>query len=389
MRILFITSWWPTRVHPTHGNFIQKHARLVSRRHELTVITIQEDVTLGPSSMEVKDVCGADYREIIVYYGRPSSLLSVVHPLLRARAYRAGLRRWSGGGRTVRPDVIHGHILIDGGLVAAVVAKIWRIPYVITEHATVYQWPGGVSALRVQLGRWACRAAARVLPVSEYLATAMREIYHLPGEYTVVPNVVDTNTFRLPTGIRDRPHAPFRLLHVSNFHPQQKNVEGLLRTYSQLCEAYPDRFHLHVAGDGAKENIEALAHTLSLEAGALTLSGPHTEQQIAALMADADALVLFSNYESQGVVLLEALCCGLPSVATAVGGVTEVIFPGQNGLLVPARDEDALRKAIVALADMYAQFDPNLLRNSAVRIYGDDAVLAKLSTIYREVTKVQ
>ena len=385
MKVLHITAWWPSRVHPTHGNFIQKHVRLVAHEHEVVVVAVQEDPSLRYGHYEIIHRRDFGYDSIIVYFGPARWGLKPLSLAARLHAYFRGIRRCGElFGR--RPDLIHGHILIDGGLVAAVVAKWWGIPQVITEHATIYQHPAAVSAWRIWLGRWACREAARLMPVSEYLATAMQEHYRLRGYYTVVPNVVRSDTFRLPLTLHDRPHLPFRLLHVSNFHPRQKNVAGMLRVHDRLCSAYPGRFELHIAGDGPVELIRKLVHELGLDSKAVTLTGPHTELEVAELMAEADAFVLFSNYETQGVVLLEALCCGLPCIASAVGGVTEVISSGQNGLLVPVADEDALFWAIVKLADTYSAFDATVLRDSAVGRYGDDAVLAELSGIYGEVT---
>ena len=384
MKVLHITAWWPSRVHPTHGNFIEKHVRLVAREHEVVVVAVQEDPDLNYGRYQIIQRRDSGYDSIIVYFGALRRGLKPISLAARLHAYFRGIR-CCGKLFGRRPDLIHGHILIDGGLVAAVVAKWWGIPHVITEHATIYQHPAAVSAGRMGLGRWACRKAARLMPVSEYLADAMQEHYRLKGYYTVVPNVVNSDTFRLPPALHVKPHLPFRLLHVSNFHPRQKNVAGILRVHKRLCRAYPGRFQLHLAGDGPVEIIRKMIHELGLS-GAVTLTGPHTESEVAGLMAEVDAFILFSNYETQGVVLLEALCCGLPCIASAVGGVTEVISSGQNGLLVPAADEDALFRAVVKLSDTYSVFNATVLRDSAVGRYGDDAVLAELSSIYDEVT---
>ena len=381
MRILFISSWWPTRVHPAHGNFIQKHARLVGRRHDVTVIAIQEDTRLGPTEIEAKDVSHNGYREIIIYYGRPSCSLSIVHPMLRARAYWAGLRQLRGGGRIMRPDVIHGHILIDGGIAAALVGRWWNRPVVITEHANFWNTARLVGSVKYRLAVWACKQASVLLPVSRQLGQNMRTLHALPGKYHAISNVVDDSLFSSKTHSAIR-HRPFRLLHISNFDPRFKNVAGLLRVYASLSRAYPERFHLTVAGDGDLEVVQKWTKEAGLTNEDVTLLGDQSEMGVAHLMKNADVFVLFSDDENQPVVLLEAQCCGLPCIATRVGGIGDIIVEGQTGYLVRAGDEIGLKKAVIATFDNYWLFNRQAISERAKRLYGEETVAAALERVY-------
>ncbi len=97
-------------------------------------------------------------------------------------------------------------------------------------------------------------------------------------------------------------------------------------------------------------------------------------------------MVMFSNYENMPVVILEALACGLPVVATRVGGIPEMINQ-HNGLLVEAGDEAALKDAIMQMSANYSQYDPAKLRASVADVYGFEAVGKVLNNWYLEAVK--
>lgn len=375
VRIFFVTSWFPSRVYPTHGNFVARHARLVARDHELTVVAVQEDPALPRGRTELETTVADGYRTVRAYVGYPPADPALRKILYRARAYRRALRhatRLAG-----RPDLLHGQVLLDGGMAAAAWGRRHGIPHVITEHSTAYHRAGALPGVRGVLGRWAVRRAACVMPVSDHLGWGMRELNGLRGRYRTVSNVVDADRYRprpLPAG------GPFGWLHVSSFKEDHKNVGGILRAYAALPH---DRhaFTLRLAGDGDVSGLRRRAAATG--APGITVSGPHTEAEVADLMGAAHAFVLFSRYENQPVVLLEAQLCGRPAIATPVGGIPAVVVAGQTGLLVPSEDEAALTAAMLELHATYADYPPERLRRRALGRYAAPAVRAALNAVYR------
>jgi glycosyltransferase involved in cell wall biosynthesis len=134
---------------------------------------------------------------------------------------------------------------------------------------------------------------------------------------------------------------------------------------------------LELAGDGdEREALEARAHELGLD-GRVRFLGSLPRDEVLALFRRADAALLSSAWENFPHTLVEALAVGTPAIATDVGGVPEIVTDGENGLLVPAGDPDALAAAIRRFtgdeelrARLTAAAAPSAERFSAERIYG-------------------
>jgi glycosyltransferase involved in cell wall biosynthesis len=99
-------------------------------------------------------------------------------------------------------------------------------------------------------------------------------------------------------------------------------------------------------------------------------------------MQFADAFVLSSRYENLPCVLLEALATGTPMIATNVGGVAEIINPG-NGILVPSEDKKSLLAAMQAIQQK--SYDADQMHQEAVMKYSQTAIAAQLAAAYQQV----
>lgn len=375
MNIYFLTSWFPNRIHRNHGNFVARHARLVARDHEVTVVAVQEDPALGLGRLEVEESEEFGCTIVRVYVGQPPKTPGLAKPAIRWNAYLRGVSRAQD--LSGPADIVHGHVLLDGGIMAAYYGMLWRIPHLITEHSSHYHNADALPGLRGKLGRWACRRAAVVMPVSKHLERSMRLLNKLDGRYRVVSNVVNVDTFSYappPTG------DSFRLLHVSDFNEGPKNIRGLLRAFARVEQRADCPVTLHFAGDG--DQLELMDKIEAAGAQNVSFSGPHTEEEIAGQMQACHAFILFSNYENQPVVLLEAQVSGRPCLATPVGGVPDIVVVNETGLLSPLGDEGAMARAIERMRDDYEQFKPKQIRRRAIGLYGAAAVRRALNEEY-------
>jgi glycosyltransferase involved in cell wall biosynthesis len=166
----------------------------------------------------------------------------------------------------------------------------------------------------------------------------------------VIPNGVDLSIFntdvdgsamRTKLSVKQGPLVATAIRLV-----KRKGPEHLVNAFSKVLKAVPNA-KLAIAGGGTEAaNLRAQIKKLGVERSAFML-GKLQREQVAELMAAADVFVLPSLFESFGLVLLEAMAVGTPVVCTQTQGALEIVKNGEDGLVVPPGDDDALADAIV------------------------------------------
>ena len=160
----------------------------------------------------------------------------------------------------------------------------------------------------------------------------------------VIPNFVDTAAYvpapTLPTG------APPVLLHNSNFRPL-KRIDDVLRIFAKVRARRASK--LVLIGDGPERaRAEQLAQTLGV-AGSVEFLGERRD--FIEQLQQARVFLLPSESESFGLAALEAMSCGVPVVASRIGGLPELIEEGVSGFLAPVGDVDAMAAAALRLLE--------------------------------------
>ncbi|WP_400193333.1 glycosyltransferase [Hymenobacter sp. B81] len=393
-RVLMLPKWYPNRYDDLDGDFVERHIAAIAPHARAAVL--YATVAQGPQPRLVEYV--ADWAAAVptlryYYRARPTGL-PPLDKLLKLLLYFGCLlhgygrlrRRWG------RPQLVHVHVLLRTGLAAWGLKLLTGIPFVITEHWTLYLPPNAhrIGRLRRWLTARVVRAAAALHTVSADLRAALARLGAVNPQSFVIPNVVDTELFRPdPAPIVpsiDEQQRGGRLLHVAAFNEQAKNLSGLLRVVARLRPRRP-QLTLRVVGYGPYDaQLRALARELGLmESGAVTFLGKLDHVAVAAEMRRAGVFVLFSNYENLPCVLIEAQASGLPAVATRVGGVPELL-PGHDarGRLVMPRDEAALEQALDELLSQPLP-QPEALRTPAVARFSYPAVGRQFAELYARV----
>jgi L-malate glycosyltransferase len=281
----------------------------------------------------------------------------------------AALRRLRRDG--FQPDVVHAHVY-SAALPALVLARLARAPLVVSEHYTGFQ-RGLVTGSDRLVAKAAFRGADLLAPVSEDLARTLRPLAPRTP-VRVMPNVVDTDVFHPPP---ERGSGPVRLLCVG-FLTEKKGHADLLEAMAALDR---DDVVLDLVGDGElRDELEQRARALGLADRVLFL-GQRLKHEVAQHMREAHLFVLPSLFENLPVVLIEGMASGLPSVATNVGGVSELIDE-DVGALVPARDPPALARAISDTLARLDDFEPERLAARARERYSYEAVGRTWNEVY-------
>ena len=365
-RVLVVPKWYPWPELPVFGAFCREHARALATRHDVVVLASLATPRPGFALFQLEDGVEDGIRTLRVRYRRPFLRpLAMGCQLLGMLAAWRRLRRegW-------RADVVHAHVF-EAAPPALVLGRLSRAPVVVTEHYTGFQ-RGLVNGYDRTIAKLSFERADLVAPVSEELAGHLRELAPR-ATFDVVPNVVDTAVFSPPD---DRPPAGARLLNVAAL-AEKKGHRHLLAALAELPDATLD-----VVGDGElRDELERQAAALGLD-GRVRFLGERSKEEVAELMRSADLFVLPSLAENLPVVLIEAQASGLPAVATAVGGVPELVDDAA-GILVPAADPAALAAAIRAALDR--SFDSAAIATQAHDRYGYDAIATRWTAIYQRL----
>jgi glycosyltransferase involved in cell wall biosynthesis len=251
--------------------------------------------------------------------------------------------------RKKKPDLVHlhGHFAASLGQFAVLAAG---------RPKTIYsaQWPAYLddvdtySRLRNWIAEWmSCRLANRVVAVSEHdRQTLIRRRLCAPSKLTLIYNAYDPARFA--GDVNGGPAANENILGFVGRLVDQKGCDVLIEAMPKVLAHHPHT-RLRVVGDGPdRARLEALSRRLDV-ARAVDFVGYRPTS--AALLADVDIVVVPSRYEPFGIVAVEAMASGRPVVASAVGGLAEIVDGGKTGLLVPPGDPDRLAGALTQLLD--------------------------------------
>lgn len=359
MRVLFLTTSYPTASAPASGIFVQEHARAAAARADVAVLHLDRAAGFGVSRR--RDAELPTWRAH--YPARPVPLTLAAH--LAAAAIGYSTVRRSG----FVPDVVHAHFFLAG-----VPAVMTPHPVVITEQWSVFlpEDPLSLSPVLRAAARFAYGRAELVLPASDALRRGIEE-EGLRGRFRVVPNVVDTTLFHHDG--RGHDGVP-RLVTVGLLY-DAKGYEFLLEGIARV-----DRdVRLDIVGDGPQRaELEALAIRLGI-AERVVFRGLMPKPEVAEVLRASDAFVLASRYDNNPCAVIEALASGLPVVATAVGGIPELVDE-RNGLLARPQDPDSIAARIRELLDRLDGYDRDAISAAARERFGRDRIGDELARAY-------
>ena len=291
-------------------------------------------------------------------------------------------------------DLLHVHYAIPHSVSALLArqmlaARSRRLPFVTTLHGTDITLVG-LDRSYLPITRHAIQESDGVTSISDYLRDKTIADFEIERPIETIPNFVNCDLY---TPIKDevtrarcRSHyaAPDEslLIHLSNFRPV-KRVTDAVKIYARIARERPAQ--LVLVGDGPDRSAaEWLAHDLGIHARVHFLG---KQERVSELLALADLLLMPSELESFGLVALEAMACKVPSIATRVGGVPELIDDGVTGLLFPVGDVEAMAAGALSLLA-----DPDRLetmrdaaRRTAQKRFCSSLVVPKYVRFYEQV----
>ena len=370
--ILFISSWFPNKIEPSNGNFVQRHAEAVSLKHNVEILH-----AIGDFDQDVKYIFDEKVingiRTLIVYYKNSKNPFQNFSR--RMKAYKIGFSRMQ------KPDLVHANVLHNNMLFAVYLKKKYRIPFVVTEHWTALRKINqNVTSKIVKLtAAFIGNHAEVVLPVSQDLLLGLKSL-GIKTEMKVIPNVVNTKLFSPQIKLDDE----FTFIHVSNLIPR-KNPEKILNVAIKLLEN-GFLFKIQIGGDGDDEIIKKLENRVdnSNFHDKIEIFGIQTLDQIAERMRNSDCFILFSDDENQPCVIAEAFASGLKVVTTNVGGIAE-FFPDDAGILLEKANVEMLEKAMIKVLQNGKNHDRKELSQYAEDKFSIETIAESYNGIYEQI----
>jgi len=261
-------------------------------------------------------------------------------------------------------DLLHVHYAIPHSVSALlarqmVAARGKRLPFVTTLHGTDITLVG-LDRSYLPITRYAIQESDGVTSISTYLKDKTVQDFGVTRGIEVIPNFVNCDVYTPINHEAKRAEARNRLarpdeailMHLSNFRPVKRVVDAV-RIFAEILREMPAR--LILVGDGPDRSAaEWLARDLHIQEKIDFLG---KQERVNELLPLADLLLMPSEMESFGLVALEAMACKVPSIATLVGGVPELIDDGLTGLLYPVGDVSAMAKGALDLLNDHVRME--------------------------------
>jgi N-acetyl-alpha-D-glucosaminyl L-malate synthase BshA len=329
--------------YPTYGGSgvvaTELGIELAARGHEVHFITSSQPFRLTGRESNIF------FHEVAVYQ----------YPLFEHPPYDLALAtRMAEVAEFYSLDLLHVHYAIPHSVSALLARQMLasrgrRLPFVTTLHGTDITLVG-LDRSYLPITRFAIDQSDGVTAISHYLRAKTLEEFGVDRPVEVIANFVNCDLYlRKPEWVADQRHRYARegeslLIHLSNFRPVKRALDAV-EIFSRVAKQIPAR--LLMVGDGPdRAACERLAHRSGI-LDRVDFMGKL--ERVDELLPLTDLVLMPSEMESFGLVALEAMACEVPTIATLVGGVPEVITNGETGLLFDVGDIDAMAAGAISL----------------------------------------
>ncbi len=390
-KVLVMSHSYPNNMLPLHGLWVERLVQHLKAGCDIKVIAPVQYCPPVPLLPEY-------YRRFRRIEARSwSEGVEVLHPRflvgpamafysLEAATYYLGVVRTIDRLRRDFPfDLIHAHFTFPDGAVAARLSRRYSVPYIITEQSPWLPWMARPGLVR-ESSLWAARRSARVVAISQSVYHEIAELTGAPDKVVVIPDGVDGDAFT--PGDSGDSWNPDQILFVG-FINYVKGVDVLLRAMERLIQRRPGTRLVIVGGSyyRGKRILEDELRKMVIDLGLtkwVHFAGTMPLPALVQKMRESAVLVLPSRSESFGSVLVEALACGTPVVATRCGGPEDIVTD-EVGVLVPKEDPEALAGALEKVLASRGTYSPARLREHALGRFGWDTVARRYVDLFHEI----
>ncbi len=380
--VLHLCSWYPTPFRPEHGIFHKSHIRSVSLYSKHIVIY----VAFNENLKEKKEYCHTEnnFYEYLVILPKKKGFYNKIKKFFiwfnsYAKLIRHVLKK--------HPDIhlIHLHVAFPVGMVILLTRKLRSFPFIISEQWSGYFKEDGnyKGILRVWVTKKLFKKCQKVLVGSDKLGNRLIEL-GLTKSYIFMENVLPAYFFQNHV-FQDKKNNKIHFLHVSSLTDREKNITGMLNAFLKLKQINAYSFLLTIVG-GNNEDVNLYRKWVKRHGleNNIQFMGRVMNHELPEYYNQADAFVLFSHFESQPVVVLEAWAMGVPALCTPVGQLSKWMKPAL-GACARLGNEEELLELLLRAPEIIKHSDANEMKQFLKENFSEEVVGKKLNKIYEEL----
>ncbi|HSB93684.1 MAG TPA: glycosyltransferase [Flavitalea sp.] len=371
-KIVWICSIYPTSHDPFLGDFIKRHFEAASMHCDITVVHVCSNY--NASAFEQSESPDLKVHLINVPQQVSANYLQRQYHFINAyMSWFANYIKANG-----KPELVHVHNSVHGAFIGWLVKKRYGIPYLLTEHSSVFLpesalWKKSSTVLRLTT-KSGISGASGLSTVSDALSAGMKKLVHRPAS-AIIPNAIDTSLFYYePVS-----HRPAHFIH--NTGPEHiKNTFRVLKAISMIKDQLrKEGFKLIVFGI-YRADIDSKAASLEIS-DMVEQKGEVPQSLLAGHMRRAAALIQHSSYETFGCIVAEALAAGCPVIASEIPAMSELI--NVNNGICSQLDAISLSKALKTMARTYLQYNREEIAEQTKRRFSYAAVGEQFNQWYK------
>lgn len=387
MNIVIIPAFFQTKSRKTLGSFFLEQARALQKKgHKVTILYCD---TYSIKCVKDWFTYSEEKAEIIegIQIYRNRCFCPLKHGIEGHReAFAQGIQKlYVQYMQENRPDIIHAHCCVWAGYAAMKLSGQIGIPYVVTEHATLFQLHRDeISEKNDKVIRIIFQKAARVICVS---GTFAKLIESYRPDIDVVGNVVNCDAF-VPRADSEK-HRGVRFLTVCYMEEEaqlyKKGIDILIQAWTEVVKKYTDVKLVIGGGGSAKTKVVQWVEEHGISKY-VEFTGALDRRQVIQQMQSCDCFVLPSRYETFGVVYIEAMACGKPVIAVANGGPDDFVKTF-NGLLIKPEAEEMVQAVYEMIGHLTGgnYYQEEKISNYIKSKFSYEAIAEQLEAIYNSI----